>query len=82
MTLGRILGYSCYGACGQSAQNYLFHPRLNKAVLPPYVSSVLMAHYGVSISSLPSLQENSLGMDGAIYIAAALSENRGLRHIK
>lgn len=53
-----------------------------KAVLPPYVSSVLMAHYGVSISALPSLQENSLGMDGAIYIAAALSENRGLRHIK
>lgn len=81
MALGRIPGCSCCGACGQSAQNY-FHPHLNKAVLPPYVSSVLMAHYGVSISSLPSLQENSLGMDGAIYIAAALSENRGLRHIK
>lgn len=81
MVLGRVPGYSCYGACGQSAQNYLFHPHCNKAVASLCVFCPDGSPWCL-ISSLPSLQENSLGMDGAIYVAAALSENHGLHHIK
>lgn len=54
---------------------------VSKTVLPPYVPSVLEAYHG-SPFLLSSLQENSLGMDGVIYVATALSENHGLHHIK
>lgn len=52
-----------------------------QGIAASYVFSVLVAHH-LSVSSLSSLQENSLGMDGAIYVATALSENHGLHHIK
>lgn len=85
MVLGRVPGYSLAVAMvpeDNHPQNHSCHPPLNKALLPPTSFLSWWLTIRLSVSSLSSLQENSLGMDGAIYVATALSENHGLHHIK